>query len=88
MGGGSPGDGNVIERVKSEYALLSKFYKKYPEVKYFAAPTHDKQSFGGVYNQVHPAAAFLKKQSDLIRKGYTEEKAFQIVEEELGKFLN
>jgi len=35
----------------------------------------------------HSAAIFIRKQRALISKGYTEEKAFLIVEKELGKFI-
>ena len=74
--------------IKSEMHLLSKFYYKYPEVKYF--PTHNNivQEFGGTMRLAHPAIVFIRKQKDLLKKGYTEDKAFSLVEEELGSFLN
>ena len=36
----------------------------------------------------HPAAVFVKKQRSLMNKGYSEYKAFEIVETELSKSLN
>lgn len=68
--------------------LLSKFYKKYPEVKYFPMHNNVTEHFGGLVELTHPAAIFIRKQRSLINKGYTEQKAFEIVEEDLGKFIN
>ena len=59
---------------------LSKFYAKYPEVKYMSllGPLqHNKQggiSFG------HPASYYVNKTQALMKKGYTETKARGIVE--------
>ena len=44
--------------------------------------------YGGTVQITHPAAVFIRKQRDLIDKGYTEDKAFEIVEKELGSFIN
>ncbi len=44
--------------------------------------------FGNVVEVTHPAAVFVKKQRELMKKGYSEIKAFEVVEEELGKTLN
>ena len=68
--------------------LMKKFYKKYPEVKYFPMANKVTENYGGLYELTHPAAVFIKKQRDLIKKGYTEQKAFDIVEGELGAFIN
>jgi hypothetical protein len=68
--------------------LLSKFYKKYPEVKYMPQATRMNVGFGNVVEVTHPAAVFVKKQRELMKKGYSEIKAFEVVEEELGKTLN
>ena len=68
--------------------LLSKFYKKYPEVKYMPQATRMNVGYGNVVEVTHPAAVFVKKQRDLMKKGYSEIKSFEMVEEELGKTLN
>jgi len=34
---------------------------------------------------MHPAASYLKKYKDLLKKGYSEHKAFEIVEVELNE---
>lgn len=68
--------------------LLAKFYKKYPEVKYFPEASTVQMQFGGLVEITHPAAIFIKKQKGLLKKGYTEQKAFEIVEGELGSFIN
>ena len=44
--------------------------------------------YGGIVEVTHPAAVFIRKQRDLINKGYSEEKAFDLVEAELGKAIN
>ena len=76
------------ETYESDLELLNKFYKKYPEVKYFPAPSRVHMSYGGTIDIAHPASMFIKKQRDLIKKGYTEQKAFALVETELGKLIN
>ena len=43
---------------------------------------------GNVIEVTHPAAVFVKKQRDLMKKGYSEIKSFEMVEEELGKSIN
>ncbi len=68
--------------------LLSQFYRKYPEAKYFPQATRINISHGGVVDITHPAAVFVKKQKELINKGYTVQKAFEKVEEDLGKVIN
>ena len=77
-----------IEKQANDMQLLSKFYRKYPEVKYMPQATRMNVGFGNVVEVTHPAAVFVKKQRDLMKKGYTEIKAFENVEEELGKTLN
>lgn len=79
---------NDVTTVDDDLVLLSKFYKKYPEVKYFPSPSRFSMGFGGSIEVSHPAALFIKKQRALLRKGYTEQKAFEIVEEELGSMIN
>lgn len=36
----------------------------------------------------HPAIIFIRKWKDLLKKGYTEDRAFQMVEEDLGAMIN
>ena len=36
----------------------------------------------------HPASVFVRKQKRLIKQGYTEEKAFEIVEAEIADILD
>ena len=43
---------------------------------------------GNVVEVTHPAAVFVKKQRDLMKKGYSEIKSFEMVEEEIGKNIN
>ena len=76
------------ENYTNDMKLLSKFYQKYPEVKYFPQASKIDIKFGGVISITHPAAVFIKKQRDLIKKGYSEIKSFEIVEKDLYKFLN
>lgn len=68
--------------------LLAKFYRKYPEVRYFPQATRLNFGYGGMVEITHPAAVFVKKQRALMNKGYNEQKSFEIVETELGKALN
>lgn len=84
-----PGRGaDNIERYDNDMQLLSKFYKKYPEVKYFPQATRLNMGYGGIVDITHPAAVFVRKQRDMMNKGYTEQKAFEVVEAELGKAIN
>lgn len=80
------------DRTELNYAndmkLLSKFYQKYPEVKYFPQASKIDIKFGGVISITHPAAVFIKKQRDLMKKGYSEVKSFEIVEQDMYKFIN
>lgn len=86
---GYPGrGGEQVEKHQNDMILLSKFYKKYPEVKYFPQATRMNIGHGGIVEITHPAAVFVKKQRDLMNKGYTEQKAFEVVEEDLGKAIN
>ncbi len=86
---GYPGRGaDNQEKQEHDMQLLAKFYRKYPEVKYFPQATRLSFKFGGLIDITHPAAVFVKKQRALINKGYSEQKSFEIVENELGKALN
>lgn len=76
------------ELYRDDLNLVAKFYRKYPEVKYFPQATTVHVKFGGTIAITHPAAVFTKKQRALIKKGYTEEKAFEIVEKDLYSFIN
>jgi hypothetical protein len=86
---GYPGRGSdQKDQQDHDMKLLSKFYRKYPEVKYFPQATRLNMGFGGIVEITHPAAVFIRKQRSLMLKGYTEQKAFEVVEEELGKAIN
>lgn len=86
---GYPGRGaEQKDRQDNDMVLLSKFYRKYPEVKYFPQATRMNTGYGGIVEITHPAAVFVRKQRDLINKGYTEQKAFDVIESELGKMIN
>lgn len=61
--------------------LLNKFYKRYPDVKY----TIGKNTPGTVGKAPqNPAMVFIEKQLKLIDEGYSENKAFEIVEKEMA----
>jgi hypothetical protein len=81
-------DDRTERHYQNDMKLLSKFYQKYPEVKYFPQASKIDIKFGGMISITHPAAVFIKKQRDLIKKGYSEVKAFEIVEKDLYKFIN
>ena len=86
---GYPGKGTEeIDNYANDMKLLSKFYRKYPEAKYFPQATRINVNHGGFVDITHPAAVFVKRQKELINKGYTEQKAFEKVEEDLGKVIN
>lgn len=60
---GFPGRGvEQSERHNNDMQLLAKFYRKYPEVKYFPQATRMNVGYGGVVEITHPAAVFIKKQ--------------------------
>lgn len=86
--GYSGSETDKLEERKHDLQLLSKFYKKYPEVRYFPQATRMNVGYGGMVEITHPAAVFIKKQRSLMNKGYSEQKAFEKVEEELGKAIN
>ena len=73
---------------QDDVRLFERFYKKYPEAKYMPHGTVSEMKFGGAIQTTHPAAVFIHKQRSLIKKGYTEEKAFQLVEQDFGKFIS
>lgn len=60
---------------------MKKFYKRYPDVKYTIA-----RNAPGIVGKgpKNPAVDFIERQTKLINKGYSENKAFEIVEKELG----
>jgi hypothetical protein len=70
---GYPGRGaEQLSQHQNDMQLLSKFYRKYPEVRYFPQATKLNFGFGGLVEITHPAAVFVKKQRQLINKGYSE----------------
>ena len=86
---GYPGRGaDMKDRQDNDLQLLAKFYRKYPEVKYFPQGTRLNTGWGGIVEITHPASVFVKKQRQLMNKGYSEQKSFEVVEGELGKSIN
>jgi hypothetical protein len=78
---------NLTDKLKHKVAdveysgMLEKFYKRYPDVKYTIA--HDTP---GTYGKgpKNPAVSFIMKQRKLMDEGFTENKAFEMVEEEMA----
>ena len=75
--------GNLDE----EMELITKFYKKYPEIKYMPITGPIKYEHGGQMRFSHPASIFVWKQKKLMKQGYNEYKAFQIVEAEIEEII-
>ncbi|CAI2359690.1 unnamed protein product [Moneuplotes crassus] len=63
---------------------LQKFYKRYPDVKYSIA--RDAPGLVGKRPE-NPALLFIEKQMKLMDKGYSENKAFEILEKEMAEKL-
>ena len=76
------GSGRVRDQ-SSTIDLLKKFLQRYPEALYMEAEG-DYAIVEGNRNVSTYAVQFVRKQRDLIRKGYTENAAFRKVEEEMG----
>ena len=66
---------------------IEKFYKRFPEIQYFPMPSTFNMEPDGRLEIVHPIAQFAKQQRQLVEKGYDEDKAFEIVAEKMGSFL-
>jgi hypothetical protein len=72
----------------NDKAILQKFYNRFPALNMMPQVTFAKYSFGDSAPQLqHPAITYLKKYKDLKRKGYSEAKAFEIVEGELTEIF-
>ena len=71
-----------------EQALVSKFFKKYPEIKYSPVSGPLTTEYGGRMKFTHPASVFIRKQKRLMKQGYTEKKAFELVEAEIADILD
>lgn len=64
--------------------LLQKFYKRFPGLKLMPTINYWKFEFGrSVPRPSNPAAHFLKMYRDLVKQGYSEPKALELVEEKL-----
>jgi hypothetical protein len=61
--------------------LLSKFLGRYPEMRLLPNSSHPILDQGQVTIK-HPAMVFVYKQLDYMKEGYTEDKAFEMVETE------
>ncbi len=64
--------------------MLEFFYKRYPDVKYSIA--HNAPGLVGKRPE-NPALLFLQKQKKLMEKGYSANKAFEIIETEMADKL-
>jgi hypothetical protein len=62
MGRRSLGEAEEDGGVPTEYNLLQKFYRKYPEIKYMPVLGPIQIKKGGQMNFSHPASIFIRKQ--------------------------
>lgn len=69
-------------------AQLRRFYVKYPEIKYMSVMGPVTQNRQGHMSFSHPATYLMKKTQKLIKDGYTEYKAFEIVGKELSEIID
>lgn len=67
------------------HSLLTKFYKRYPDAKY-TIPSNAPGHVGKLAR--NPAIVFVEKQKKLMDDGYSANKAFEIVEEEMAKVFD
>ena len=67
------------------FKMFEKFYKRYPDVRY----AYGKNTPGYIGAKIkNPAVIFIEKQKKLIDQGYSENKSFEIVEEEMSKIFD
>lgn len=65
--------------------IIQKFYQRFPALRIMPNVTNVSFKFGSQNLHIlHPAVTYLKKYKDLLKKGYSENKAFEIVEQELN----
>ena len=72
---------------KDDYLLVTRFFKKYPEVKYMPLTGPLYTGSDGAKKFAHPASHFVFKQKKLMNQGYSENVAFQMVEKELAEII-
>lgn len=82
MGGGS----TDVDRKDNTRELFNNFIRKYPDAVLVPEPAqHDSHMFGD--NYLNPATIFINKQREYMDKGYTQGRAFEMVEEEMAMTL-
>lgn len=68
--------------------IIDKFYRRFPALKLMPHVPTATQVFGSLTPQEsHPAATYLSKYKRLLKKGYNERKAFEMVESELNELF-
>jgi len=73
--------------LKYEYQALKKFFKKYPEMAAMPLLGPIQNTKDGGIVESHPAHQFLQKTKKLVKAGYTEEKAMDIVGVEIDEII-
>ena len=73
----------AFEVMKSRVVpLINTFYRRYPDIRY----TYGRNQPGKFGKQIkNPAVIFVEKQMKLMEEGFTEDKAFEIVEKDMAK---
>lgn len=74
------------QRTSDVGKLYMVFYQKYPDVAYFQRKLRSAPQRPGETNE-NPAHAFISRQIALIRRGFSEEKAFEMTENELADYI-
>ena len=68
--------------------LLERFYRRFPMLKLMPQTTYTKMDWGDNGPRLqHPCSNFLKRYKTLSKKGYSEDKAFNMVEGELEEAM-
>jgi hypothetical protein len=83
----SRGSGPIdLKKNTDDWHLFEKFVKKYPESMFAPAPmTLEPEMYSNIPS--HPATRFVVRQKYFMNEGYTEAKAFELVEKEMSQSL-
>ena len=74
------------QKTNKEWPLYTKFLKKYPEAQFSTNyMTMEPEMYSTIPS--HPAARFVTRQKYFMSEGYTEAKAFELVEKEMSESL-
>ena len=66
--------------------VINRFYRAFPGLRFMPQPRYYTFEHGNPSPQkVHPITTYIKKYKSLLAKGYTDEKAFNVVHTELTK---